>query len=210
MKPYKPLIPNFLTVGHLYHDDGGMVLPSVTTILKEELGLYQFSSQDAPVRGTDVHLACQYYDNDDLVESSLTEEVASYFGQYKIAKKELGIKVHANELMRYSKKYCVAGTLDKVVTINTDNGVLDIKTCKVLNEAKWHKWQTAVYFEFVHEEMKSAGLPLTKRWILYLCPDKYKLVEHTGPRDFMEFLALMSARQIRINNGYLKSKQEEE
>ena len=206
----KPLIPNFLAVGHQYHDDAGMVLPSVTQILKEELGLYQFSSQDAPVRGTDVHKACQYYDVDDLVESSLTEEVAVYFGQYKLAKEAHNIKVHANELMRYSKKYCVAGTLDKIVTIDNVNGVLDIKTCKVLNEAKWHKWQTACYLEFVREEMKAAGLPLIKRWILYLCPDKYKLVEHTGVRDFMEFLALMSARQIRINNGYLKSKTEEQ
>lgn len=184
-------------------------MPSVTTILKEELGLYQFSSQTAPVRGTDVHLACHYYDDNDLIVSTLTDEVASYFGQYKLAKLAHGIKVHANELMRYSKKYCVAGTLDKIVTINTANGILDLKTCKVLNEEKWHKWQTACYFEFIAEEMKAMGLPLTKRWILYLCPDKYKLVEHTGTRDFMEFLALMSARQIRINNGYLKSKQEE-
>ena len=209
MKPYKPLIPNFLPVGHQYHDDAGMVLPSVTNILKEELGLYQFSSQTAPVRGTDVHLACHFYDDTDLIESTLTEEVVAYFRQYKLAKQAHNIKVHANELMRYSKKYCVAGTLDKVVTIDNANGILDIKTCKVLKEEAWHKWQTAMYFEFLREEMKAAGLPLTKRWALYLCPDKFKLVEHTGTRDFIEFLALMSARQIRINNSYLKPKQEE-
>lgn len=197
-----------MAVGHLYHDDGGMVLPSVTTILKEELGLYQFSSQTAPVRGTDVHAACHYYDDNDLIESSLTAEVASYFGQYKLAKSAHGIKVHANELIRYSKKYCVAGTLDKIVTIDGFNGILDIKTCKTLTICNWWEMQTAVYFELMREEMKAMGLPLVKRWILLLTTEKFKLIEHTGQRDFMEFLALMSARQIKINRGYIKRKGE--
>lgn len=209
MKTYEPLIPNFEPVGHLYHDNAGMLLDSVTNILKDELGLYQFSTQDAPVRGQDVHSACQFYDEKDLNESTLTDEVMAYFNQYKLALKFHNIKVHINELMRYSKRYRFAGRLDKIVTIEKANGILDLKTCKNLSEPIWHKWQTAPYLEMVKEEFKIKDFPLTKRWVLYLCPNKFKLVEHTGKRDFLEFLALMSARTIKLNNGYLKRKIEQ-
>lgn len=207
---YNPLIPNFEPVGHLYHDNAGMALDSVTTILKEELGLYQFSSQTAPIRGTNVHKACHYHDEGDLNEKSLSGEVLSYFEQYKKALAHYKIIVRANELMRYSPTYHFAGTLDKIVTIETSNGVLDIKTCKVFKTEPWHSWQTASYLEMVKKEFAANGLPLTKRWALYLTPDSFHLVEHTGQRDFLEFIALMSARQIKINAGYLKRKTEQD
>lgn len=205
----KPNIPCFEPIGHQYHDPAGMLLDSVTTILKEELGLYQFFSQSAPVRGTNVHKVCQYYDENDLLESSVKElpdDVSLYFEQYKLALAEHKIVIRANELMRYSPVYNFAGTLDKIATIYNANGVLDLKTCRVFHEESWHKWQTAAYFEMVKKEFKDNNFPLTKRWILYLTPDSYRLVEHTSKRDFLEFLALMSARQIRLNNGYLKKK----
>lgn len=210
MKLFKPSIPNFEPKGHQYHDDAGALLESVTNILKDELGLYQFSSQDAPIRGTNVHIACQYHDEGGVKADSLTDEVAAYFGQYKLALAAHNIKVHANELMRFHKVYRFAGRLDKIATIDAANGVLDLKTCKILHEESWHKWQTAPYFEMVKDEFKAAGLPLTKRWVLYLSPFSFHLVEHIGQRDFMEFLALMSARTIKLNNGYLKRKIEQE
>jgi len=208
MKIYKPLIPSFEPIGHQYHDSAGMALDSITTILKEELGLYQFSSQAAPVRGTDVHAACQYHDEGGVKEDNLTYEVVQYFEQYKLALAAHSIKVRTNELMRYSKKYAYAGRLDKIATIENENGVLDLKTCKNMHEEKWHKWQTAAYFEMVKKEFAANDFPLTKRWVLYLSPDSFRLVEHTGKRDFVEFLALMAARTIKINNGFLKTKRE--
>jgi len=208
-KEYKPLIPNFLAVGHVYHDDGGMVLDSVTTILKAELDLYNFSTQDAANRGTNVHKSCQYYDEQDLNESSLTEEVNAYFQQYKFAKKAHNITVHHNELMRYSKKYGYAGTVDKIVTIAGENGILDIKTSKTAAACSWWELQTAAYFDFLKEECAAMSLPITRRWVLVLAPDKFKLIEHTGKRDFNEFLALLSANAIKINRGYRKRKVEQ-
>jgi len=208
---YKPLIPHFEPIGHLYHDDGGQCLDSTTTILKAELDLYRFGSQAAPVRGTSVHKACQYHDEQDLDESSLTDEIRAYYKQYVLALAAHGVKVHANELMRYSKKYGYAGTVDKVVTIDAANGTLDLKTNgKAITVENWHKWQTASYDELIREEFKALyDMPLTKRWTLYLTPTNFRLVEHTGRRDFLEFLALLAAHNIKINNGYRKRKAEQ-
>ena len=205
-KKFTPNVPHFEPVGHLYHTDDGTCLDSVTTILKAELGLYQFSSQNAANRGTRVHKACQYLDEKDLDRSSLDAEIMPYVEQYAKALAFHGIKVHRNELIRFSPRYMVAGTVDKIVTIGADNGVLDLKTG---SEEKWHKWQTAPYFEMVEEEFKAYGLPLTKRWGLILRPDSFRLVEHTGRRDMVEFLTFLAAHNLKINAGYRKRKAEQ-
>ena len=204
---YKPLIPHFEPIGHLYHDDAGTFLESSTTVLKAELGLYQFSSNKAAGRGTEVHKAAHYYDDGDLNEKSLTDEIAAYLEQYKKALAFYKIKVHANELMRYSRKYLFAGTCDKVVTIAGEHGPLDLKTGSV---EKWHKWQTASYYDLLAEEFeKLHGLKFSKRWALYVSPTNYCLVEHKGARDFYEFLAFLAAHNLKINNGYRKAKAEQ-
>jgi hypothetical protein len=213
---YKPLIPHFEPIGHLYHDDGGQCLDSTTTILKAELDLYRFGSQAAPRRGTNVHKTAQYYDEKDLDLASLSapelvaERIGEYLEQYILALKTHGIIVHANELMRYSKKYGYAGTIDKVVTIDGAHGTLDLKTNgKAITVENWHKWQTASYDELIREEFKALyDMALTKRWTLYLTPDKFRLVEHTGRRDFQEFLAFLAAHNLKCNNGYRKRKAE--
>ena len=205
-KKITPNIPCFEPVGHLYHTNDGTCLDSVTTILKAELGLYQFSSQNAANRGTRVHKACQYLDEKDLDRSSLDSEVGPYVDQYEMAIAHHGIKVHKNELCRYSPKYMYAGTIDKIVTIGGENGVLDLKTGSL---EKWHKWQVAPYFDMVKDEFAAYGLPLTRRWGLILTPTSYRLVEHTGPRDMLEFLTFLAAHNLKINNGYRKRKAEQ-
>lgn len=197
MKIYEPY---FLHQTHQYHSPDGMILDSVTTILKEEFGLYHYGNNSKANFGTDVHTARQYYNDNDLDESTLTPEVSKRLEQYKLAKKELGIIVKAQELRRYCPKYLYAGTLDELDLIKSRLGVLDIKTGK---EEKWHCLQTAAYANMIKHEHPE---PLA-RWCLYLADDSYKLVEHTNKGDFATFLALAAAHQIKVNFGYRKRKE---
>lgn len=196
--------PHFEVKGHLYaKPDDGQILDSVTTIIKQECDLYRFGNGAAAERGTAVHMACQFYDDGNLDESTVAENVWPYLEQYKLALEQYKIKVLANELMRYHPVYLYAGTLDKIAMVGPSKGIIDIKTGA---ECLDHKWQTAAYKDMVkHEHAEDL-----KRWILYLKTDGFKLVEHTGRRDFQEFLALYTAHNIKVNSGFRKRKTDQE
>jgi len=192
-------IPDFEPLGHIYMASDGMILPSVTTILKEELGLYSWGSSSAATRGTHVHLACQYYDEGNLDEATVRPEIQPYLAQYKLALQEHGITVLQNELRRYSPKYLFAGSIDKVVEISGRRAILDIKTG---SKEHWHRWQTAGYKELMAPELGQS----VDRYDLYLSPDDSELVQHQGKRDFGEFMAFLSTYTIKGNTGYRKTK----
>ena len=193
--------PYFEPIGHLYHKADGQPLDSVTTIIKTECGLYQYGDMTAAERGTAVHKACQFYDENDLDESTIPANVMPYLEQYKRAIKELDIKVLANEMLRYHPVYLYAGCLDKIATVKGVKGVIDIKTGQ---EYVDHKWQLAAYKDMVKHEHKED----LKRWNLYLAPDSYRFVERTGHKDFQEFLVLYAAHNLKLQNGIKKRKGE--
>lgn len=197
-------VPDFNPIGHIYtrpHD--GMRLDSVTTIIKEECGLYQYGDGLAAERGTAVHLACQFYDEGDLKEDTLADNIRPYFEQYKLALETLKIKVLANELRRYHSTYLYAGTLDKLADVDGQIGVIDLKTGQ---ESIDHKWQLAAYVDMIKHEHPDKTL---SRWNLYLRPDSFKLVEHSGLFDFREFLTLYAAHNLKLNYGFRKRKEED-
>lgn len=108
--------------------------------------------------------------------------------------------------MRYHPKYLYAGRCDAIVRINGVVGIIDYKTGAPSGARD--KWQLAAYVEFLKAEIPD----LKGRWNCYLKPGQYKngcgfsLVEHTGARDFSEFLALFAAYTIKKNEGYIKEK----
>ena len=198
--------PYFDEKEHLYHTPSGMRLEGVTDILQGELGGFDGFPESAAMRGTDVHNAIQFYNENDLNESSLSSEVSGYLDCFKRAKEHHGIKVIQNELMRYHPKYLYAGRCDAVVEIGGVIGIIDYKTG--MPDGARERWQLSAYLEFLKAEIPE----LKGRWNLYLKPGQYvdkcgfKLEEHKGPRDFMEFLALFSAYTIKKNEGYIKEK----
>ena len=201
MKIYTPYFEPIL---HVYHGPDGNRFEGVSDILSGELGGFDGFPEAAAVRGTDVHSAIHFYNEDDLVEEKLTREIAGYLECFKRAKAHHKIKVLQNEVMRYHHKYLYAGRLDSIVEIGGVVGVIDYKTGA---PDKRDRWQLAAYLEFMRHEIPA----IKGRWNLYLKPDHYgglgfKLKEHTGPRDFSEFLALFAAYQIRKNNGYIKER----
>jgi hypothetical protein len=206
MKLVKIYEPCFDPIEHLYHTPSGMRLEGVTDILQGELGGFDGFPESAAMRGTNVHNAIQFYNENDLDEKSLTPEVNDYLECFKRAKEYHGIKVLQNELMRYHPKYLYAGRCDAVVEIAGITGIIDYKT-GAPNGAR-ERWQLAAYLEFLKAEIPQ----LKGRWNLYLKPGEYKdgcgfkLEEHKSQRDFMEFLALFSAYTIKKNEGYIKEK----
>lgn len=198
MKIYEPY---FQVEGHCYHTPDGMVLDSVTTIIKNECGLYQYGSATAATKGDHVHRACQFHDEGSLNETTVYDEIQPYLEQYKLALTAQGIVVKQNEVRRYSPKYLYAGCVDKVVEIENNLALIDIKTGATEH---WHRWQTAAYAELLRLELG----PLD-RYILYLKPDSFRLAQHDNKRDFGEFLALLAANTIKINSGYRKRKEED-
>jgi ATP-dependent exoDNAse (exonuclease V) beta subunit len=191
---------------HLYHTPDGTRLEGVTDILQGELGGFDGFPEAAAMRGTNVHNAIQFYNENDLEETTLTSEVAAYLECFKRAQKHHGIKIIQNEIMRYHPKYLYAGRCDAVVEIGGVVGLIDYKT-GVPNGAR-ERWQLAAYQELLKHEIPG----LKGRWNLYLKPNHYedglgfRLVPHESPRDFMEFLGLFTAYTIKKNEGYIKEK----
>lgn len=194
MKIYEP---SFEPIGHLYQSDDGMILDSVTTVLKAELGLYQYTGvTGAATRGTNVHMACQFYDEGDLDEATVSDEVRPYFEQYKLALAEYEIEVEWNEKRRYHPKYLYAGSPDKGAKVERIPSIVDIKTGA---EEKWHFMQLGPYGELVKAEY-----PHKKYYDLYLTPTSHKLVEQDGRKGMAYFLALLAAHNLKKNLGYRK------
>ena len=183
-----------------------MRLEGVTDILQGELGGFDGFPEAAAMRGTNVHNAIQFYTENDLDESTLSDEIAAYLECFKAAQKAHGIKIIQNELMRYHPKYLYAGRCDSVVEIGGVVGIIDYKTGAPAGARE--RWQLAAYMEMIKREIPN----LKGRWNLYLKPGEYKdgcgfyLKEHTSPRDFLEFLALFSAYTIKKNEGYIKER----
>lgn len=178
----------------------------MTDILQGELGGFDGFPESAAVRGHEVHKAIQFYTENDINEEGFTPEVLSYLECYKRAKKHHGIKTLQNEIMRYHPKYLYAGRCDAVVEIGGVKGIVDYKSGAPAGARD--RWQIAAY----HELLKAEIPELKGRWNLYLKPGKYadglgfNLVEHTGKRDFLEFLALFSAYAIKKAEGFIKEK----
>ena len=202
MKIYEPY---FDPETHIYHSPDGMRLEGTTDILQGELGGFDGFPKSAAMRGHDVHAATQYWNEGDLDESTLTDEVKGYLDCFKRAKEHHGIKIIQNEIMRYHPKYLYAGRCDAVVEIGGIVGIVDYKSGAPAGARD--RWQLAAYVEMLKAEIPN----LKGRWNLYLKPGQYggmgfKLVEHTGKRDFLEFLALFSAYNIKKAEGYIKEK----
>lgn len=110
---------------------GGEVLLSVTQILA--LGGfvdYAFATEYARDRGSAVHEATRYFDEDDLDEGSVTPAIAPYLEAWKRFRKETGFVPFLIEKAMAHPSLKFAGTLDRFGGINGNSRpwLIDIKT----------------------------------------------------------------------------------
>lgn len=167
-------------------------LPHVTAILKEA-GLIDAShfTERARDLGTAVHAATQYLDEGDLDEAGLEPLIRPRLEAYKAFLREIRPTILCIETAVHHPIHQYVGRCDRLVTINQEVGVLDIKGPGL---ADWHGLQTEAYRHCIDP------MP-TGRWTLHLSDDGYKLVEHRRRDDWPAFLAALTLYNWRRNHA---------
>ena len=182
---------------------GGKVVPGVTSLLDE---LHSFAGvpwevlEAARHRGSDVHLACQLYDENDLDEDRLQARQLGVFGYLTGWKKFL----HdcqpnwvAIEEPVFHEGQGYAGTPDRFGELvykgrRLPMAQVDIKTA-VASHPIWGV-QTAAYNE--------ASGYRAPRFTCQLAPDgTYRLIEWTDPADWPIFLSLLNVHHWKAKHG---------
>ncbi len=172
---------------HLYFDASGQPLAGVTEMFKS-LGFIDttYYTDKGRDRGSNVHLACQYFDEGDLDESSLPEDVKGRMAAYKKFRQDTGFTPIGIEEVVSSDVLRTAGTLDRtgIFAGSAVEALLDIKGGA---PDYWHPYQTAGYSMMKwHTEYD-----LHPRFALYLRDNgTYRLEPHKDPRDFDVFRSI--------------------
>ena len=195
---------------HVYELEGVRV-PSVTGILKSA-GLIDFSTipssilEAARMRGTVVHTALHYLNDDDLDLEQFYQEWPEFAGYVQawvsFCAQRLFVPV-LNEHRVASRRYQVAGTLDALGTLDGTAVLLDFATGRAVDACK--HLQTAAYEglarEWASEDPALAQFfgthPFVKRYAVELKRDgSFKLEAYTAATDYREFLTLLGAQTI--------------
>lgn len=114
--------------GHKYFL-GDLELPSVTTVLKDErlIDATWYDNQGR-WRGSAIHLALQYLDEDTLDHDSVSPEHIGYVEAYLNFKAAYSFVPDLIEKPLWHPVFRYAGTPDRTGLINGNQAVLDIKT----------------------------------------------------------------------------------
>lgn len=177
----------FDPIKHVYRDAVGIV-PGVTTILRPLVNFDRVPPDVLAAKarlGTMVHLACELDDADDLDESSTPDAVAPYLAAYRRFRAESGAVIEASEQRVYSVPHRYAGTLDRVMLLNGERWLVDLKT-SIATPASAGP-QTAAYLQAL------ADPSVTRRAALRLRPDgTYRFDPLNDPDDLLTFLGCLA------------------
>ncbi len=147
---------------HEYRNDGKLY-PSVTQILKDggyiDTRWYAESGRD---RGSQIHEATEGIDRGDFkIEMFEGSEIFPWLLAYEKFKKESGCEVLEIEKIVSHNGLEYAGTLDRILKINGDIFLADLKTGT--SRSFWHGLQLAAYKKCLgNESIKSRILFLKK------------------------------------------------
>ena len=165
-----------------------MSLPHVTALIYAA-GLMDLThfTEAARDRGSAVHKACQFADEGDLDESTVDPRVRPRLEGYRSFIAETAPAIHAIEEPVRNLAYGYVGTLDRRLTLNGREGVLDIKNGV---PAPWHPLQLAFYAGCFDRPLR--------RWGLYLDGEgHYRLIEYTDRRDWEVCKAVLTLHAWR-------------
>lgn len=183
---------------HVYTVDGES-LPSTTQVLKAE-GLLSFpaGSEAAMLRGSYVHLACEYLDHGTLDEETLDATLAPYVEAYRLFLTESRFEVDPEMIERrlYHPTWRYAGTVDRVGIMGKMPAVMDIKTG---SQHPAYALQLAAYKEL----LAANNVTVVKGFSLYLHDTgKYTLVEVKDIRAAWQiFAAALTLYQWKQENN---------
>lgn len=130
---------------HEYKLDG-VVLPSVTTILKDcgMMKALKFYTLDGANKGKRRHKLTELYDKDILDYGSIAEEDMPYLEGWIKVKEALKIEVEPSgvEVRLYHPLLRYVGTADRICKLNEIITIVDLKTGA---KEKWHVLQLILY-----------------------------------------------------------------
>lgn len=155
---------------------GGRVLPSVTEILCGA-GLVdtQWFTDAGKWRGSAVHAACWYEDENDLDEAGLDPRLAGYLAAYRKFKAETEFVVEVNEMKVHHDLLGYAGRFDKVGKFAKGPALIDLKSGAA---SKVTRYQTTAYVACLASPRK-----YTRMEVRLKDNGKYSLQVYE-PRDF--------------------------
>lgn len=146
---------SFNAQSHEYSIDGRSV-PSVTGVLSGRR-MYSgsaFWTDESRDRGTAVHAAIHYLQEDALDWSSLDPRVEPYVRGYQSFRRDAQFSPLHSEKQLYSRKWQFAGTLDCIGWIGIDLVLIDFKT-GAFHET--YALQLAAYMLLVEENLEELG-----------------------------------------------------
>lgn len=194
----------FDATAHTYRVNGE-ALPSVTQVL-EAAKISDFSGvppdvlQRAADRGTAVHQACWFDDQNDLDESTLDPSLHGYVAAWRRFRDEQQIKITLIETRVYSS-LGFAGTFDRLVEMpKWGEAMLDLKTGE--ETASW-RIQLAAYVKGFYGKLA----PKCRRGAVKLRQDGtyslhwYEMREMA--RDWNVFAGALAVYQYRKEHGIL-------
>ena len=164
----------FDPLNHTY-TEGEVILPSVTTILKE-VGFYFFDSRykGAATRGTEIHLLTQQLDEGDkTLQDFALHKYYPYALAWEQFKQDTGAEIHFCEVVVGGKEHGCAGMVDRLARLGGREFILDIKSGAKM---AWHAIQLAGYKSLT-------GKPYYRACVYLKNTGKYEFVEHKDRYD---------------------------
>lgn len=177
---------------HLYWW-GERPMVSVTQALTEASIIDpRWYTEEARIRGTAVHKACELLDRDDLIFESLHPQIRPYVEAYLKFKQETGFIAELIEHRVYNETYFYAGTLDRTGWIGKERILLDLKSGAI---EPWAALQLSGYQGCLKPRYARMALPLTDS-------GKYgRPIEFKDPNDFNVFLNAVGVAHWKRNHN---------
>lgn len=178
---------------HEYRIDGRRV-PSVTQVL-QGAGLIdtRWFNDEARMRGTYVAQATQFYDEGTLDYDALDDELKPYVMAWERFLVQSDAQVENVEMMVIHPSRRYAGTLDRIIVLNRQRWVLDIKTG---SKAAWHGLQTIAYADCIVGWYRRASIILQD-------DGRYLFNEHGESSDRDVFLSALNLYHWKAEKGLL-------
>ena len=189
--------PEFVESVHQYKV-AGKIVPSVSSIIRPLTDAAYGMIDPATLRraadfGTAVHACTELFDKDELDDDSVLPEWMPYLDAYKKWLDDVQPQIAEIEWRRGCARY--AGTIDRVVEINTENWIVDLKTTSTI-----HPHVGVQLAAYVALAEPAYGVNL-RRAALQLREDgSYKFVEFKKRSDFTCFNGLLVVHAWRTEN----------
>lgn len=163
--------------------------------LKDYSGIETHVLEHARQRGTAVHAACHFFDQNDLDWDTVSDEIKPYVLAWERFSRDCPIEWADIEKPLYHAAFGFAGTPDRIA-VAPGRAVYDIKT--YATDAVTGV-QLAAYSLLRFGPQPSYDAP--KRWAVWLKDDgKYSLTEYTDRGDEAVFMACLTIAKFKRSN----------